>query len=1150
MLRSRFTWLLPLVAALVLSLLSLWVAGQLRIEGQLVDLLPAGTPAAEEYRSYLERFGGLETVYVMVTAADSAVSGSEPGGRGGDEVAEEGGAPAGLLVEVAEQLAAELESHAVVAEATAGISPEDLTFLTHEVLPRAVLAAPEEAVAERLATPAIADRVAELRRRLRSPAGRFAALFAAADPLGLAETLAGGTGSAAGGPIDPETGGFLSRDGAAALVLVTPAGSDIDSETGKALEAALANALAAVQESIPGRWRLSAVGGPLYAAQDERLFRRDLTRTVGFSIVAIALLLLLFFRGLRAPLAILLAVAAGVLWTGAAAAVLYGAVSALGVAFAAILLGLGVDYGIHGATRFRQYRLGGKAAGGSLFAACRDAGPAILTSAVTTALAFGVLSFGHFRPVRELGVLVLVGILAILVATLAVGAPILVLTAGEREDSKSTEGWIWRVLGRAVEIAVAWGRRRRRVVLVVALLLTAAALVGVRNLSFNGDLRSLRPADHPAMSAESALATGFDLGLDRSTVVVFGQDRAEALGRAAEVTRRLRAIGADVTSPADWLAEVPGRRQRLPAAAAAGSLRQALTAEGFALSAFERPLAVLDALAAGAGPPPIDWSAAPSALGRLLAEDAEGAWVAVSFGVPVGRWPAGPPPEILRGIEPRPAVASVPRLAAEIKDQVAGDLRRLGGIALALVALVVLVSFPGRPGRAVLALLPVTLGTLWTLGACGLLGLPLDPFTLLVAPLLLGIGVDDGLHALHGAGALHRSVLGAGRAMALTTLTTVIGFGSLALSGIPALRGGGLVVALGTALCLLVTLILLPALERLRREDPEGSSSFEPFAVDQPAPDEVPPHAPRTGRMARWLGPFSFSGVFWFRLHAFAARTLPERVKGWVIAVMAVLFWTCLRGVRRAIVRNLEPVLGPVGVFGGARRSFRTVHNLAWCMTERWERLETDVPFEVQQEGVETWRELLSRDRGFILVTAHIGSWEVGSTVPSSEDGVVVHVVREEEMDAKTQAALRRAIERRTGSAYRTHFASTIDPRLGIRLLEALRQGEVVALQGDRPRAAGRSIEMRLFGRPYRMPVGPAALARSAEVPLMPVFVFREGRRRYRVAPSEPIYIQRTQDRSADLRPALETLAAAIEEAVRHRPYQWFCFRDLWPKGG
>jgi lauroyl/myristoyl acyltransferase len=104
----------------------------------------------------------------------------------------------------------------------------------------------------------------------------------------------------------------------------------------------------------------------------------------------------------------------------------------------------------------------------------------------------------------------------------------------------------------------------------------------------------------------------------------------------------------------------------------------------------------------------------------------------------------------------------------------------------------------------------------------------------------------------------------------------------------------------------------------------------------------------------------------------------------------------------------------------------------------------------------------------------------------------------------------------------------------------------VVALQGDRPRAGGRTVMTSLFRRPMPLPIGPAALARAAEVPILPVFNFREGRFLMRTVVRPPFQVAKTADRSADIAAAAHHLAAEIEWAIRERPYQWFCFRKLW----
>jgi len=307
---------------------------------------------------------------------------------------------------------------------------------------------------------------------------------------------------------------------------------------------------------------------------------------------------------------------------------------------------------------------------------------------------------------------------------------------------------------------------------------------------------------------------------------------------------------------------------------------------------------------------------------------------------------------------------------------------------------------------------------------------------------------------------------------------------------------------------------------------------------------EPPPHAPEAGWTRRVLGPFHVTGVFWFRLHRFGVRILPSGTLRFVVALFTTFFWLALRKIRAAVASNLVPVLGPCGWWERQRRIYRTFWKFAWCLSERYERLSTERAFTIGLEGEEIWRQLAGSPQGFVLVTAHLGNWEVGSMLPAARDGRRVHVVREAETDPRAQRFIEGLIRSRGGELYTTHFAE--EPRLGVELLDALRQGEIVALQGDRPRAGGRTAETNLFGRPFPLPIGPAALARAAGVPLVPAFVFRERRLTYRCVIRPAIHVVRSADRGRDLQEALERFAAELAAAIRRDPHQWFCFRTLW----
>lgn len=307
---------------------------------------------------------------------------------------------------------------------------------------------------------------------------------------------------------------------------------------------------------------------------------------------------------------------------------------------------------------------------------------------------------------------------------------------------------------------------------------------------------------------------------------------------------------------------------------------------------------------------------------------------------------------------------------------------------------------------------------------------------------------------------------------------------------------------------------------------------------------ETPPHAPEAGWVRRFLGPLYFTGVFWFRFHRWGVRVLPNWGLNLLMPLFTTFFWLTLVNIRRALGWNLEAVLGPCGWWERQLRALRTLRQFSWCLSERYERLSTNRTFKIEIDGPETWREVTAAGQGVLLVTAHLGAWEVGSMLPASREMRQVHVVREAETDPRAQRFFADLIRRGGGDLYTTHFAE--DPQLGMVLLDALRRGEIVALQGDRPRAGGRTAEMKLFGRPYPMPIGPAALARAAGAPIVPVFVVRTGRLSYRCLVQPPIPVAQTASRQRDMEEALQRFVDQLEAAIRREPHQWFCLRRLW----
>lgn len=137
--------------------------------------------------------------------------------------------------------------------------------------------------------------------------------------------------------------------------------------------------------------------------------------------------------------------------------------------------------------------------------------------------------------------------------------------------------------------------------------------------------------------------------------------------------------------------------------------------------------------------------------------------------------------------------------------------------AITMILLLLLIDFRRSPLVAGFAFLPLITGTALMLGAMWLFGEKLNYVNTMAIPVIIGIGVDDGVHFFHrlmqeGKGSLRRSVTSVGRAMLMTSLTTMVGFGSLMFYLMEGMKSLGFVLFVGVGMCFIVTITLLPAL--------------------------------------------------------------------------------------------------------------------------------------------------------------------------------------------------------------------------------------------------------------------------------------------------------------------------------------------------
>ena len=192
-------------------------------------------------------------------------------------------------------------------------------------------------------------------------------------------------------------------------------------------------------------------------------------------------------------------------------------------------------------------------------------------------------------------------------------------------------------------------------------------------------------------------------------------------------------------------------------------------------------------------------------------------------------------------------------------------------------------------------------------------------------------------------------------------------------------------------------------------------------------------------------------------------------------------------------------------------------------------------------DGTEHVTEALEGGKGLILLTAHLGNWELGAVFFGRQDlKINVLTVRD------TEVAIDEIRE-----LYRDwHNINTIvlgdSPFAVLEVTGALERGEVVAMLVDRPvdEAHGEvGIEVDFFGKQWKMPAGPMALAKITGAPIMPAFTVTEEGGRYRAVAEELIYVDPGDDEGE--RKAAKKVVAVFEDYIRKYPDQWYNFEPV-----
>ncbi len=193
------------------------------------------------------------------------------------------------------------------------------------------------------------------------------------------------------------------------------------------------------------------------------------------------------------------------------------------------------------------------------------------------------------------------------------------------------------------------------------------------------------------------------------------------------------------------------------------------------------------------------------------------------------------------------------------------------------------------------------------------------------------------------------------------------------------------------------------------------------------------------------------------------------------------------------------------------------------------------LPLYVDTSGAEHLRNAYNQGRGVILVTAHMGNWEIAARYCTQIMGYPLTVVARDADDPAATLLTNRIRERGGYSVL-----SKGNAILGV--VRALKQQHLVALLCDQN---AEDLWVPFFGRPAGVVAGPAAIALRTGAPVVPIFCRRHGRRHHFEA-LPAIHYTPTGDKETDIRALMTEITAVIEQAIRKDPAQWLWIHNRW----
>jgi lauroyl/myristoyl acyltransferase len=273
----------------------------------------------------------------------------------------------------------------------------------------------------------------------------------------------------------------------------------------------------------------------------------------------------------------------------------------------------------------------------------------------------------------------------------------------------------------------------------------------------------------------------------------------------------------------------------------------------------------------------------------------------------------------------------------------------------------------------------------------------------------------------------------------------------------------------------------------------------------------------------------------------YMARALPLRVCYALAEVLARIYWAVAREDRKSIRENMKVMFGDTLTEKEIdRHVFGLFRNFAKYLADffKFPKLTRDEVYRtVEVVGTENIDKCLAAGKGAILLSMHLGNWEMGGQVIGAL-GYPLHAIALEHGDKRINDLFLRQ---------RGMNDMKVIP-LGIQVKQCfnvLKRNELLAIVGDKDYTSnGEYIEF--FGKKAFIPKGPAFFSLKTGAPILLTVVVRKSDDTFRVSIDKPISFEPTGDRDKDITALMREYLKVMESYIRETPEQWYAFRRVW----